>query len=113
MDQGRIAGIGKIYADEACFGAGINPQRSAHTLSYDEVVSLHGAIREVLAAAIEARGTSAADSVYRDVHGQTGEFQDKLYVYQRAGQPCRCCGAFIQQRPMQGRRMHFCPQCQR
>lgn len=113
MDQTNIVGIGKIYADESCFLAGIDPRRTADTLTHDEIVRLHAAIREVLTRAIEARGTSGADKAYRDASGSLGSFQNQLHVYQRANQPCRKCGTLIEYRPFQGRRMHFCPHCQR
>ena len=113
MDQSKIAGIGKIYADEACFLAGIHPERQARTLTEPEIGRLHAAIREVLARAIDARGTSNKDAAYRDATGQAGEFQHQLHVYQQAGRPCRVCGTPIEFRPFQGRRMHFCPRCQR
>ncbi|MHB9027088.1 MAG: DNA-formamidopyrimidine glycosylase [Armatimonadota bacterium] len=113
MDQSKIAGIGKIYADEACFLAGIHPLRSAESLSPEEVRRLHAAIRAVLRESIDARGTSSQDAAYRDAHGQVGSFQHRLHVYQRARQPCRICGTPIEDRPFQGRRMHFCPKCQK
>ncbi len=113
MDQSKIAGIGKIYADEACFLAGISPLRSAGSLSPDEVTRLHAAIRQVLAHSIEVRGTSSKDAAYRDSGGEVGGFQHHLHVYQRAGLPCRVCGTPIEYRPIQGRRMHFCPHCQK
>lgn len=113
MDQSKIAGIGKIYADEACFLAGIHPERAGGSLCAEEVARLHAAIQDVLTRAIAARGTSSLDAAYRDAHGQTGGFQAHLHVYQRANQPCRVCGTLIEYRPFQGRRMHFCPHCQR
>ena len=112
MDQTKIAGIGKIYADEACFLAGIHPERSACTLTGDEIARLHAAIRNVLAKAVEARGTSSQDAAYRDAAGNVGGFQFHLHVYQQNGRPCRACGTLIEYRPFQGRRMHFCPCCQ-
>jgi len=113
MDQSQVAGIGKIYADEACFLAGIHPQRSADSLSPDDITRLHAAIRQVLSHSIQVRGTSSQDAAYRDAHGDTGGFQHFLHVYQRANQACRVCGASIEYRPIQGRRMHFCPRCQK
>jgi len=113
MDQTKIAGIGKIYADEACFLASIHPQRKADSLTGEEITRLHAAIRDVLAKAIAARGTSIQDAAYRDAAGDLGGFQHHLHVYQRAGSPCRSCGTPIEYRPFQGRRMHFCPKCQR
>jgi formamidopyrimidine-DNA glycosylase len=113
MDQTKIAGIGKIYADEACFLAHIHPERAACSLTEDEIASLHAAIRDVLTQAVAARGTSTQDAAYRDAAGEVGGFQHHLHVYQRAGHPCRDCGTLIAYRPFQGRRMHFCPRCQR
>jgi formamidopyrimidine-DNA glycosylase len=113
MDQTKVVGIGKIYADESCFLAGVDPRRAASTLTHDEIGRLHAAIRAVLALAIECRGTSGADSAYRDAHGGLGDFQCRLHVYQRVGEPCRVCGTPIEFRPFQGRRLHFCPRCQR
>lgn len=113
MDQTKVVGIGKIYADESCFLAGIDPRRAASTLTPAEIARLYTAIREVLELAIACRGTSGADSAYRDAHGGLGDFQCRLHVYQRAGMPCRVCGTPVEFRPFQGRRMHFCPHCQR
>ncbi|HOS43552.1 MAG TPA: bifunctional DNA-formamidopyrimidine glycosylase/DNA-(apurinic or apyrimidinic site) lyase, partial [Armatimonadota bacterium] len=113
MDQTQVVGIGKIYADESCFLAGVDPRRAARSLTRDEVTRLHAAVRDVLARAIACRGTSGQDSAYRDAHGELGDFQCHLTVYQRAGQPCRVCGTLIEYRPFQGRRVHFCPHCQR
>ena len=113
MDQRFVVGIGKIYADEACFLAGIDPRRSAASLNELEVSRLHEAIRNVLFRAVAARGTSGADGAYRDADGSLGAFQEQLNVYQRVGKACRSCGTPIEFRPLQGRRMHFCPHCQR
>jgi len=96
MDQRKIVGIGKIYADESCFLAGIDPRRTADSLN-----------------AIEARGTSGHDGAYRDARGSLGSFQHQLQVYQRDKAPCRVCGTLVEYRPFQGRRMHFCPNCQK
>jgi len=113
MDQTKIAGIGKIYADEACFLARIHPERPANSLTDGEIVRLHAAIRDVLNKAIAARGTSSQDAAYRDAAGNVGGFQHHLHVYQQVGRPCRVCGTLIEYRPFQGRRIHFCPCCQR
>lgn len=113
MDQTKIAGVGKIYADEACFLAGVDPRRQAKTLTSEEIARLHAAVREVLKRAIASRGTSTLDAAYRDASGETGGFQHHLHVYQRVNQPCRRCGTLVEYRPFQGRRMHFCPHCQR
>jgi formamidopyrimidine-DNA glycosylase len=113
MDQHVIAGIGKIYADEICFRAGIRPTRAARRLTGPMRERLWRATREVLTEAIECRGSSAADETYRDVYGMPGRFQERMRVYQRTGQPCRVCGTAIKRTAMPGGRgMHWCPKCQ-
>ena len=114
MDQGVIAGVGKIYSDEICFRAGLRPGRSVGRLSGPMVERLWRATREVLAEGIDCRGSSARDETYVDVYGMPGNFQDRMCVYQRTGQPCRVCGAPIRRTPIPGGRgMHWCPNCQK
>ncbi len=114
MDQRVIAGIGKIYADEVCFRAGIRPGRSVRRISGPMCARLWEAIREVLSEGIECRGSSARDETYRDVYGMRGSFQERMYVYQRTGEPCRVCGTAIRRTAITGGRgMHWCPECQK
>jgi formamidopyrimidine-DNA glycosylase len=114
MDQSVVAGIGKIYADEICFRAGLRPGRRPSGLTGPMRERLWRATREILSAGIESRGSSARDETYRDVYGMPGRFQDRMCVYQRTGEPCRVCGAPIRRtRIPGGRGMHWCPNCQR
>ena len=109
MDQGCIAGVGNIYADEALHEAGIHPLRPASDIGEAEAARLLRAVRDVLARALENRGTSMRD--FLDASGQPGRNQDELRVYRRAGQPCRC-GGRIERMVVRGRSAHFCPACQ-
>lgn len=114
MDQHVIAGIGKIYSDEICFRAGIRPGRSAKRLTAPMRERLWRAAREVLSDGIYCRGSSARDETYRDIYGIPGNFQERMCVYQRTGEPCRVCGALIRRTPLPGGRgMHWCPKCQK
>jgi len=110
LDQGLIAGIGNIYADEILFEAGLHPERTGASLTPEESEGLYRAIRKVLQKGIELRGTSISD--YVDGDGQPGEFQNYLQVYRRTGQECRCCSSIIQRVKVGGRSSHYCPQCQ-
>jgi formamidopyrimidine-DNA glycosylase len=112
LDQGRVAGLGNIYADEALFGAGLHPCREAGSLSADEVRRLHASIRSVLGEAVQHRGTSLSDAEYRDAHGEKGGHQDHVAVFRRQGRPCPRCGGPIQRIVLGGRSTHFCPSCQ-
>jgi len=111
MDQKRLAGVGNIYASEACWIARIDPSRPAHRLGADDVARLHAAIVDVLGRAVANRGTTVRD--YRTGTGEPGEFQGLLAVYDRAGEPCRRCGTRIAlTHALDGRATYFCHRCQ-
>lgn len=111
LDQTVIAGIGNIYADEMLFDSGIHPETAAAALSKKDVAHLWASMGRVLAAAIEAKGSSLRD--YVDAEGQAGEFQESHRVYGREGEPCATCGRPIRRAVVAGRGTHFCPRCQR
>ncbi len=114
MNQQVIAGIGKIYADEICFRAGLRPTRKANSLTGPMRQRLWEATREVLTEACSFGGTTTPDESFRDLYGLAGRFVDRLNAYQRAGEPCRVCGTEIKRTPMSGGRgMHWCPKCQK
>jgi formamidopyrimidine-DNA glycosylase len=112
MDQQVLAGVGNIYATEACWMAGIDPSRPAALLSGAEGSALLDAIRSVLRASIAVRGTSFRD--YVDARGGRGGFVPFLQAYGRGGQPCSRCGtALVDSRAIDGRTTVFCWRCQR
>ncbi|MCX5762210.1 MAG: bifunctional DNA-formamidopyrimidine glycosylase/DNA-(apurinic or apyrimidinic site) lyase [Gemmatimonadetes bacterium] len=111
MDQKRLAGVGNIYANESLWRAGIRPSRRAATLTRVECTALHKELRDVLGAAIEARGTSFRD--YRDAFGQRGGYAPQLQAYGRGGKPCARCGATLQSsHDIDGRATVWCRGCQ-
>ncbi len=111
LDQSRIAGIGNIYACEALWEAGIRPSRPSHKISRPARRRLHGAVRNVLQRAIEARGTSVDD--YVDAEGLKGGFQNQLAVYGRLGEPCPRCGKPIVRTVIGQRGTWWCRGCQK
>jgi len=110
VDQSFVAGIGNIYADEALWRARLHPLRSAGSLRPGDERRLYGAIRTILAEAIERRGSSIDD--YTAPEGD-GSMQERLDVYQRTGQPCPRCGRPIRRIVIGARASHFCSWCQR
>ncbi len=112
LNQHVLAGLGNIYVDEALFRAGVHPLRAANSLDAAESDALYHAIRYVLRRGIENGGTTF-DGTYLNVIGETGNHQEELRVYKRAGEPCYRCGAAIERIVVGGRGTHFCPQCQR
>ena len=110
LDQSFIAGIGNIYADEALWAARLHPLRSAATLRPADEGRLYRAIRGILTEAVERRGSSIDDYTAPD---GDGSMQERLNVYQRAGEPCPRCGRPIRRIVVGGRATHFCSWCQR
>jgi formamidopyrimidine-DNA glycosylase len=114
LDQHVIAGIGNIYCDESLHRARVRWDRASDSLTPREVGRLHEAIMTVLTEAIEAGGSTLADTQYVDIEGQGGWFQVHHRVYDRAGQRCLTCGkADIVKLNVSGRGTHFCPRCQK
>lgn len=114
LDQHVIAGIGNIYCDESLHRARLRPDRSTDSLTAREITRLHEAVTTVLAEAVEAGGSTLADTQYVDIEGNGGWFQVQHRVYDRAGQPCLTCGkAEIRRVVSAGRSTAFCPRCQK
>ena len=113
LDQHVIAGIGNIYCDESLHLAGVRWDRRSDAIKAREVTKLHTAIMRVLGEAIEAGGSTLADTQYVGVDGEGGWFQLHHRVYDRAGERCLTCRkADIVRVAVAGRGTHFCPRCQ-
>lgn len=110
LDQGVIAGLGNIYVCEALHRAHIRPTRAGGSVSLERLERLARAIREVLAEAIEAGGSTLRDFASPD--GELGYFSKTFAVYDREGQACPC-GGRVKRMVQGGRSTFFCPRCQR
>lgn len=109
--QTCIAGIGNIYADEACWRAKVKPTRKISALKKDEIDRLYDGVISSLKESIDRHGTSADN--YVDLHGEKGDNVRFLNVYGREGQKCARCGATIAKIRLGGRGTHYCPKCQK
>lgn len=113
LDQRIVAGLGNIYVCEVLYRAGLHPARPAGKLAKATVAGLVPLIREVLAEAIEAGGSSLRD--YRQADGELGYFQHRFRTYGREDEPCVTpgCTASIARIVQSGRSSFYCPACQR
>jgi formamidopyrimidine-DNA glycosylase len=113
LDQRIVAGLGNIYVCEALHRAGISPLRHAGRIGRLRVGQLVAAIREVLADAIDAGGSSLRD--YRQADGDLGYFQHSFRVYGREGEPCQTpdCKGIVRRKVQSGRSTFYCGLCQR
>jgi formamidopyrimidine-DNA glycosylase len=112
LDQRNVAGLGNIYVCEALFRSGIHPVRAAGRIGAARLERLTATIRQVLAEAIEAGGSSLRD--YRQADGALGYFQHDFKVYDREGQACVTpgCAGQVRRIVQSGRSTWFCPRCQ-
>lgn len=110
LDQGVVAGIGNIYADEALHRAGIHPARPACGLDRSEVTRMCRHIRAVMLEAIEAGGSTLRD--HRLPDGSPGGYRDQHRVYGREGAPCPSCGVVLEWMRVAERSTTYCPACQ-
>lgn len=111
MDQKFISGIGNIYAQEACFYAGIKPMRLVKTLKDKEIKKLHLGIIKILKEAVRQQGTSS--DVYVNLFGKQGDYVEELKVYGREGKKCQRCGQVIKVMKLGGRGTRYCAVCQK
>lgn len=111
MDQKIVVGVGNIYAAEALFAAGIHPARAAGKVSLARYRELADAVKRILEHAIRRGGTTLRDFISPD--GQPGYFEQELFVYGRAGEPCKRCATPVHATVLGQRSTFFCARCQR
>jgi formamidopyrimidine-DNA glycosylase len=110
LDQRHIAGVGNIYADEALFRARIHPLRPVGRLTGAQCAALADAVKVVLAAGIDAGGSTIDD--FRHPDGVAGAFQNDFLVHLRRGEPCHTCGTTVVKLVAAGRGTYVCESCQ-
>lgn len=96
LDQTLLCGIGNIFKSEACFEAGIDPWRTASSLTSGEGQELISIARRQMLAAVE-----------------TGKRPGR--IYKKTGRPClRCRAARVRSRGQgdDNRTTYWCPNCQ-
>jgi endonuclease-8 len=105
LDQRAVAGIGNVYKSEVAFLEGIDPWASV--AAFDDAVLLR-ALRTARRL-LQANTRGGARVTTGSPAGGQG-----LWVYGRAGRPCRRCGTRIEV-ARQGdlaRLTYWCPRCQ-
>ncbi len=116
LRQKVLAGVGNVFKSEICFAAGLNPFRKVASLTREQLAEVVSTARRQLGAnVLEDSGNQIV--TYRGRRRRTTHRSDpgeSLWVYGRAGQPCRRCGEPIWSR-LQGedaRTTYWCPGCQ-
>jgi len=101
LDQRNLAGIGNVWKSEACFLAGVDPWRKVGAVDEKTALELVRGIRPPMEKSAQ-RG------------GRIRSHPEGVWVYDRAGRPCRNCATPLRSRG-QGdelRTTFWCPTCQ-
>jgi endonuclease-8 len=106
LDQRALAGIGNVIKSETCFVERADPWAPVGGFSDAELLAVVDRARRLLAA-----NTAGGRRVTTGI-GAPGA---SLWVYGRAGRPCRRCGSMIrgERQGEQARMTYWCPRCQR
>jgi formamidopyrimidine-DNA glycosylase len=110
-DQRFLAGIGNCYSDEICFDAKVHPALAVNSLDPSAVERIYHSIRKVLLEAKEAGGYM--EHLLTPDDTLTGGYNNQCKVYDRKDEPCTVCGTGIKFETLAGRKMFFCPECQK
>jgi len=109
LDQRVAAGIGNVYKSEALFQRRIHPRLPAGRLDRAAWHALYQEAARLLRLNLATRRRTSVPLARRPQPGSA-----RLWVYERAGQPCLVCGTGIV-RFVQGdmaRSTYYCPGCQ-
>jgi endonuclease-8 len=105
LDQRAVAGIGNVVRNEVLFMEGVDPWRPIAELDEDRLLRLVTSARRILAANVRGgrRVTTGVDRAGAS-----------LWVYGRAGRPCRRCGTLIRagRQGSLARTTYWCRRCQ-
>jgi endonuclease-8 len=105
LDQRAVAGIGNVYKSEVCFVERLDPWAPVGAVHPDALRAALATARRLLQANVRggARVTTGVGAPGRS-----------LWVYSRAGRPCRRCGTLVAGRRQgeQARMTYWCPRCQ-
>jgi endonuclease-8 len=113
IDQSAVAGLGNVYKSEVCFLIGVDPHTRVSVLS-------DASLKKALSLGRQLLGENSALGevvTYTGMRRTTRAMapSQRLWVYGRAGKPCRRCATPIREsRQGAGARVTFyCPRCQK
>ncbi|MBU9765827.1 Fpg/Nei family DNA glycosylase [Mycobacterium sp. TNTM28] len=112
MDQSVIAGVGNVYRSELLFRHRIDPYRPGTHIGQTEFDDMWTDLVALMKVGVR-RGKIIVIRPEHD-HGAPayGPGRPRTYVYRRAGEACRVCGASVRTAELEGRNLFWCPDCQ-
>ena len=114
LNQRVLAGIGNVYKSEVLFACGVSPFARVDSVSDDRIACMVETARRFLRANVT--DNLAAMTTYTGFRRTTrrADPKERLWVYGRAGDPCRKCGHPIRMRAQgrDARLTYWCERCQ-
>jgi len=113
LNQRVVAGIGNVFKSEILFAAGVHPLTHVRALSDETLERILTIAVKQLRANVTPRDRTLAPAAGRRTTGSLHPSQG-LWVYDRAGEPCRACGTPItlEKAGLDARLTYWCGQCQ-
>jgi endonuclease VIII len=116
LDQRALAGIGNVFKSEVCFAERVHPFTPVGALDDETLRRLVRTARRFLGMNVlesSGAGMVTVNGLRRTT--RRGDPSASLWVYGRAGEPCRVCGEriVVERRGLQARSTYFCPRCTR
>jgi endonuclease-8 len=115
LNQRAMSGIGNIFKSEVLFLACLNPFTPVSALSDEDLRQIIAIARRLLKANVRNQsGEGITTHFTLRSTSVRAEPNDRVWVYQRTGQPCRKCGTAIASRKHgpYARSTYWCPTCQ-
>ena len=115
LDQRALAGIGNVFKSEVCFVERVHPFTPTSAVNDATLHRLVRTARRLLGMnVLESSGGRMVTytGLRRTMH--RSDPTERLWVYGRAGEPCRVCGTAIvlERRGVDARSTYSCPGCQ-
>lgn len=131
MDQAIVSGVGNVYRCEVLFRHRVDPFRPGNQLrrqtwtalwddlvllmpigvAYNQILTMDDQVDDALTEM--AAGDAAAVTLSSTGERLGDHFERRFSLYQRAGEPCRVCGARVRSVRAAGRTLYWCGRCQR
>jgi endonuclease-8 len=115
LNQRVMAGIGNVYKSEVLFSCRVNPFTLVRNLGDEQVRCLVTTARKFLQVNVtEGLPPMTTYAGYRRTT-RRGHPRERLWVYGRAGAPCRRCATPVEMAKQwrDARLTYWCPACQR
>ncbi|TQL47739.1 endonuclease-8 [Homoserinimonas aerilata] len=114
MDQAVVSGIGNVYRAELLFRARLDPYTPGKLVPEELVRELWRDWTHLLRLGVETGQMMTMDGLDPEAYqAALASRDDRHWVYHREGQPCRVCGTHVTMAEAAGRKLYWCPNCQR